>query len=289
MTQKYINKYTILQDVTMEYAHRTLYRIKALRDFGDVKTGDFGGWIESEDNLSQYGNCWIYDYAIVYGKARISNNAQIRSQAEISGSAKVYQDAIVGGQAQVMQLARIYGNAEIYGTAQIMNRVKVYGNACVSGDTLLHEEAKVYGNARVYGEAIICGSAEVYGKSCVFDTATVYGLAKVYRNAKVCKNAKIRGNAKVRGHVRVSGFAIISGDAVIESSDDYITLRNNWSSGRYFTYTRSNQMYRVGCFYGTADELIAKAYKDSKLSGDCYKASVQYIQALEQAFHDNTK
>lgn len=31
MAQKYINKYTILQDVTMEYAHRTLYRIKALQ------------------------------------------------------------------------------------------------------------------------------------------------------------------------------------------------------------------------------------------------------------------
>ena len=89
MTQKYINKYTILQDVTMEHANRTLYRIKALRDFGYVKAGDIGGWVESEDNLSQYGHCWIYDDAKVYDKARISNNAQIRSFAEISGSAKV--------------------------------------------------------------------------------------------------------------------------------------------------------------------------------------------------------
>ena len=36
--------------------------------------------------------------------------------------------------------------------------------------------------------------------------------------------------------------------------------------------------------YGTGDELIEKAYKDSQLSGDCYKASVQYVQMLEQAF-----
>lgn len=82
----------------------------------------------------------------------------------------------------------------------------------------------------------------------------------------------------------MNGYATISGDAIIESSDDYIVLRNNGSSGRYFTYTRSNQMYKVGCFYGTGDALIEKAYKDSQLSGDCYKASVQYIQLLEQAF-----
>ena len=43
-------------------------------------------------------------------------------------------------------------------------------------------------------------------------------------------------------------------------------------------------MFRVGCFYGTGDELIKKAYKDSQLSGDCYEASVQYVQMLEQAF-----
>lgn len=97
MSQKHINKYTILQDVTMEHANRTLYRIKALRDFGNVKAGDIGGWVESEDNLSQYEHCWIYDDAKVYGEARISNNAQIRSHAEISGCAKIYQNASVWG------------------------------------------------------------------------------------------------------------------------------------------------------------------------------------------------
>lgn len=101
------------------------------------------------------------------------------------------------------------------------------------------------------------------------------------------KNLGVQGNAKVRGRARVNGYATISGDAIIESSDDYIVLRNNWSSGRYFTYTRSNQLFRVGCFLGTGDELIAKAYKDSHLSGDCYEASVLYVKMLEQAFAHN--
>jgi hypothetical protein len=36
-----------------------LYRIKAVRDFSDVKKGDIGGYVESEDNLSHEGDCWV--------------------------------------------------------------------------------------------------------------------------------------------------------------------------------------------------------------------------------------
>ena len=44
------------------------FRIKALRDFGNVKTGEVGGLIEKEENLSQDGDyCWIYGNARVSG------------------------------------------------------------------------------------------------------------------------------------------------------------------------------------------------------------------------------
>ena len=42
-----------LTDNTINIDGITLHRIKALKDFSDVKAGDFGGWIEKEDNLSQ--------------------------------------------------------------------------------------------------------------------------------------------------------------------------------------------------------------------------------------------
>ena len=41
-----------LTEVTVTYGKAILHRIKALKDFGNVKKGDLGGWIESEDNLS---------------------------------------------------------------------------------------------------------------------------------------------------------------------------------------------------------------------------------------------
>ena len=38
-----------------------LYRIQAFRDIPrfDVKAGDFGGCVGSENNLSQNGDCWV--------------------------------------------------------------------------------------------------------------------------------------------------------------------------------------------------------------------------------------
>ena len=51
-------------------------------------------------------------------------------------------------------------------------------------------------------------------------------------------------------------------------------------NGGYFTWTRSNNMWSVGCFYGTGEELIEKAYKDSELSGKEYKRVVDYVNSI---------
>ena len=39
-------------------------------------------------------------------------------------------------------------------------------------------------------------------------------------------------------------------------------------------------MWSVGCFYGTGEELIAKAYKDSELSGREYERVVKYVESM---------
>ena len=140
-----------LTDETIICDGRTLYRIKAVRDFGNVKAGELGGWIEKESNLSHSGNCWVYD------------------------------------------------------------------------------EGEVWGDAEVWDNAKVWGDAEVYG------------------------------------------------DANIKSMKDYIVFKNWWSSGRYFTWTRSNNMWKVGCFHGTGEELVAKAYKDSEESGKHYAEIVDYV------------
>lgn len=173
-----------------------LYRIEALMDFSDVKTGDKGGFVQSENNLSQLGNAWVY------------------------------------------------------------------GNAKVCGD------AEVFGNAKV------CGNASVYGNAKVFD------YAEVYDNARVCGNANVFCDAKVYGYAKVCGNAEVRGDAKVYKNSDYIVFKNWWSSGRYFTWTRSNKMWKVGCFYGNGKELIKKAYADSEESGREYERVVKYVESI---------
>ena len=161
-----------LTDETISLNGATLYRIEALKDFGEIKKGDKGGFIESEDNLSHEGNAWVYDDACVYDNALVTDNA------------------------------------------------------CVS------DNARVWGNVRVYGNTNVCGDAE------------------------------------------------------ISTGSDYIVFKNWWSSGMYFTWTRSNNMWSVGCFYGTGEELIKKAYKDSELSGREYERIVKYVEEIRK---DNGK
>ena len=123
----------------------------------------------------------------------------------------------------------------------------------------------------------------MYGNAWVSGNAKVSCNAKVSDNAWVSGNAEVYDNAKVYGNAEVSGNAWASGNAKVKSSEDYSVYKNTWSSFRWFTYTRSNKMWHVGCFYGTGAELIAKAYKDSEKSGKCYEAVVKAQEAIEKA------
>lgn len=73
----------------------------------------------------------------------------------------------------------------------------------------------------------------------------------------------------------------VYGDAVIKNMSDYIVFKNWWSSGRYFTWTRSNDMWAVGCFLGTGEELIKKAYADSEEKGREYERIVKYVESIK--------
>ena len=141
----------------------------------------------------------------------------------------------------------------------------------------VEKESNLSGNAWVYGNAWVCGNAKVCGNAWVSGDAWVYG------NALVCGDARVSGNAEVSGDALVFGNAEVSGKAEVFGIRDYAVFKNVWSSGRWFTYTRSDKMWKVGCFYGTGAELIAKAYEDSEKSGKCYEAIVKAQEAIEKA------
>ena len=226
-----MKKYELTTE-TLQFAGHILHRIKALKDFRSVKAGELGGWIESEENLSQADNAWVYNNAKVFDKARVYGDAAVSDDAKVCGYAAVFDNAKVCGYAAVSDNARVCDNAEV------------------------SDYVEVFENAIVLGHAKVCGFTRIFG------------------------NAIVLGNAILFGHAKVYGKATINGDAKVHDDIDYIVFKNFWSSGRYFTWTRSNNKWSVGCFYGTGEELIKKAYADSVKSGREYERVVRYVESI---------
>ena len=105
-------------DRKMEYG-RTFYRIVALKDFADVKAGDKGGYVESEDNLSHDGNAWVYNNAKVWGKAFVFGDAKV------SGLSQIFGDAKVGDRARVEDFAHISGSVSVLDSALVNKNVHI--------------------------------------------------------------------------------------------------------------------------------------------------------------------
>ena len=148
-------------ELTEERNEEGLYRIRALRDFGDVQEGDLGGWVEGEHNLLHDGLCWIYKDAQVFGNAKVSQNAMVIGNARVYGNAQVFGDAVV------FEDARVYGNAQVFGVVYVSHRAWVCGGARVSGAASVGGNALVCGSAWVKGNARVCGDADVFGNACL--------------------------------------------------------------------------------------------------------------------------
>ena len=116
-----------------------LSRIVALKDFGNVKKGDLGGWVGSESNLSHAGDCWIGDEAMVWEKSCVT------CDAFVSQYARVWGDVWVSGH------MKVYGHAWVWGKGFLM------GKDVFSGYFMIEEDGKYSGydliaiNEKEYG------------------------------------------------------------------------------------------------------------------------------------------
>ena len=101
-------KYELLVGDCLRAGDRTVYRIRALRDFGDIRRGDLGGYIENESSLTHEGDSWVQDVAQVYGQdASVAGNARIKGEAWVLGR--------VDGEAQICDLVVIGEGAHVGG------------------------------------------------------------------------------------------------------------------------------------------------------------------------------
>lgn len=67
-----------------------LFRIRRLSDWL------LGGFVSGYHNLSQDGECFIYDDACVYHKAEVSDDAKVTGNSTVTGDATITGD-VCGG------------------------------------------------------------------------------------------------------------------------------------------------------------------------------------------------
>lgn len=173
-----MNKKYELTNESIEYINRTLYRIRALRDFGDVKAGDLGGFVESERNLSHDGDCWIYDDAIAMDMSHVRTNARMR------------HESIAGGHSEIFWCAELRENTIVTDSAKIGGNAVVGGNSVVGGTTVVEWRATVGGYAHLLGDTRLHWLANVFSNKH-FITISGIGLDRGTLSAYVCSNGKI--------------------------------------------------------------------------------------------------
>ena len=90
-----------MTEKTKEFKGHTLYRIQAVKDFGEVKKGDLGGWIESEKNLSQDDDSWVGGETMVFDNGLVSGDAKVFDTAQVFDNAIVTDFGFVNGCAEI--------------------------------------------------------------------------------------------------------------------------------------------------------------------------------------------
>ena len=263
-------KYELTDDTititTPNHQEKKVRRIRALKDFSNVKKGDLGGFVESYECLSQLGTCWVYDNAVVcdpnvFGKYNISENARISGNAIISDHATIFGNASVSDNAKIHGFGvKIFDNAVVLENAEISKDAKIHGNAYVFGNARIRDNASVSeyasvcdhatigGYANIYGEASITGNSYVGGHVCIFDTARIGGDATIDGYVTLCNEAEVGGLSVLNGNSRISspydvvtigpfGHYIGSGD---NSKYSYITAFNTCGKGSDILFVFGN-------------------------------------------------
>ena len=187
----------------------TLHRIKAVVDFGDIKAGTKGGYVQSIENLSQDGLCWVADSAFVYGFARVSNNAIVKGKAIVRGYARVYGNAIVRDYALLKDSVHVFDNAVVGLKSYLVGGATASGNAQVLCKPLNGEPR--YPNIRDCG--VVTENAQLLQRGVVRDKAILRGNAVLQGRSRLVGNAVASDNAQLNGSVRVMDDAWIFGDA----------------------------------------------------------------------------
>ena len=164
-----MKKYELIKESKTIFEGREVYRIRALKDFRNVRAGDVGGWVCSYNNLSQEGNCWIYGNAKCLDHARIFDNAMIIDNSKMFDKSKMYDNSMMCDNSMMYNNSMMCNRAIMRNSSMMLDNSKMFDNSIMYDDTvmcnssIMLDNARMYYKAKMYGNAILDGNKLLYG------------------------------------------------------------------------------------------------------------------------------
>ena len=231
-----MKKYKILMDKknTIEWEGHILYRIKALRNFGDVKKGDIGGFVESEYNLSHEGNCWIY------------NNAKAMDNSRIYDNSKMYNNSKMYGHSEMHDNSEMYEDSVMYNDSRIYDNSAMYNNSKMRDNSVMYNNSKMCNNSEMHNNSMLCDNSRMHGNSKMYDYSRMYNNSVMYDYSRIYNNSEMHDYSRMYGDSELNNKAKLYG-TLISKVDDFIEIQN--PQGRLVTCVRKGDkvLYNVGC------------------------------------------
>ena len=173
-------KYEITDIAHGEYPF--LHRIRALRDIGDkVKTGDLGGFVECESNLSfePGDDAWIFDDAIACEDSHVDKGSRLFGDVVVYGNALISQGSSLSGHARAEDCAYIRG-AELCGHARASGNSMVLDSPDTGKAPILSKNCVIYGtvlgDVHIMGDVVVLGNEKVANETP--DTLVINGQGR---------------------------------------------------------------------------------------------------------------
>ena len=265
-------KYELIKESKTYFAEREIFRIRALKDFNNVKAGDIGGWVCSYNNLSQDGNCWIYDEAKCLDNARVYDNAVMCGNAVMFGNAKMFDNAKMSDNSIMCDNAEMCGNSKMYDTSTMCGSSTMCDNAEMFDDTEMCDNAMMFNNSKMFDNAKMCGSSKM------FDNAEMCDSSIMFDNAVMCDNAEMCGRATLDKDKLLYGSINRSYKKIFQCPCEKRFL--------IAILTEENEiLYSIGSQIGiTKEEFIDRIYNDCEVKGkglEEYPHRQEYLDMID--------
>jgi len=136
------------------------YQIRALKDIESmgIRKGDLGGYVNDKDNLSQEGNCWIFNDSRMFNNSRMYDNSKMHNNSMMFNNSEMHD------------------NSEMYDNARMYNNSKMHNNTVMFNNSEMHDNSEMYGKSRMFDSAVLTNDSSLINKTAWYMRTKQYSI-----------------------------------------------------------------------------------------------------------------